>query len=298
MNNKFFKYAEIFVAVVQCNSITSAAESLKTSKSNVSQKLSDFETWLDLKLLSRTTRQMELTPAGKRVYQICRQSVEATTKAASEIGLKYVSGTQPNGRVTVSGSNIYLTSLLLPRLQLFLEQYPDVNPIFIGSDRKVDFAAEDVDIGIRIGPVLPGNYMATPIRPLKRILCASKDYFSTHDVPAHPRDLAHQSCILREQETPTWQFQNENEIYEHHIRAPKITVNTIELAHAAVKGGLGHCVLATFVVERDIAHQRICRILPDWEILPIPVTLLCKPSRLMRPQVSALHKFLVTEFGA
>ncbi|MEE9313176.1 MAG: LysR family transcriptional regulator [Rhizobiaceae bacterium] len=297
MNNKFFAHAEAFVTVVRCNSITLAASELKTTKSNISQRLADFEAHLDLKLLRRTTRKMELTPAGERLYQTCAKAVDATMIAAAEIGHEHQTNTQPAGRVTISGSSAYLTSIIIPIIRPFLQSYPDIEPIFIGSDRRVDFAAEDIDIGYRIGPVRTESFLATPAPPLERQLCASPEFLRMYELIKHPKDLALLPCIQREQEKPLWRFQRGEDTASHQITDPAITVNIVEMARAAVINGLGLCVLASAVIEQDIRDGQLQQVLPEWKISPIPVTLLCRQSRLIKPQVRALHKFLTSQLN-
>jgi len=295
MNNRFFAHAEVFVTVVRCKSMTAAAVELQTTKSNISQKLSDFEALLDLKLLHRTTRQMKLTPAGERLYQTCAKAVDATIVAAAEVGHTYKTIAHPAGKVTISGSSAYLTSTIIPIIRPFLQDYPEIKPVFIGSDRRVDFAVEDIDIGFRIGPVRTGNYLATPAPPLERILCASPQLLQTQNPIKHPKDLASMSCILREQEKPQWQFQRGKKTVKYQITTPALTVNIIEMARAAAINGLGFCVLASSVIEQDLHEGHLQHVLPEWKVSPIPVTLLCRHFRLQKPQVNALHKFLVSQ---
>jgi len=297
MNNKFFAYAEVFVAVARSNSITLAAQELKTTKSNVSQKLSDFEAQLDLKLMYRTTRRVKLTPAGARVFKVCSDAVDSTIKAAAELNLTYDLKARPGGKVTLSGSNTYLSKLVLPNVGDFLEEYPDIKLVLIGSDRKVDFAAEDVDLGIRIGPVVLDKTMSAPLQPLPRILCASPTFLASHKMLKHPDDLTGLAYIVREQEKSVWQLQNGKEIHHHHVTKPKITSNTIETAHAAAINGLGLCVLASIIVENDILENRLCRVLPEWDISPLRVTMLWRQSRILKPQVNLLHKHLIARLN-
>jgi len=59
----------MFVRVVEAGSITKAAEQLNIAKSAVSRRLKDLETRLGNQLISRTTRQSNLTEAGEQYYQ-------------------------------------------------------------------------------------------------------------------------------------------------------------------------------------------------------------------------------------
>lgn len=297
MNNKFFTYAEVFVAVARNSSITLAAQELQTTKSNISQKLSDFEAQLDLKLMHRTTRRVKLTPAGARVFKVCCDAVDKTLEAAAELNLNYVSQTRPSGKVTLSGSNTYLSRLVLPNVQDFLAKNPDIKLELIGSDRKVDFTEEDVDLGIRIGPVAPNRTVSTSLQPLTRILCASPSFLASQAGLQHPDDLAGLAYIAREQENPVWQLRNGAKTCEHHAASPRIRANTIEMAHAAAINGLGLCVLASIVIEDDIQQNRLCRVLPAWDISSIPVTLLWRQSRIIKPQVNLLRKHLIAKLS-
>ena len=59
----------MFVRIVEAGSITKAAEQLNIAKSAVSRRLKDLETRLGSQLISRTTRQSNLTQAGEQYYQ-------------------------------------------------------------------------------------------------------------------------------------------------------------------------------------------------------------------------------------
>ena len=293
MNNRFFNYAEVFVSVVNNRSVTSSARELKTTKSNVSQKLTEFEALLGQKLLIRTTRSIDITPAGKRIFAVCKDAVDQTSLAVAHLTSLSGIGEEPSGNVTVSGSNVYLTNYIIPLMDDFLTHHPKVKPIFIGNDRKVDFAAENVDLGFRIGEQASSEHFATVMNPLDRLLCANPKLFDAHNLPRHPRDLAKLPCILREQEKPTWKLSCDGKEEIVRVTAPHVLVNTIELALKAVVMGWGVALMTTLVAEEKLRAKNLIQILPDWTIEPIPVTMLTRSSRLHRPQVAALHNYLV-----
>ena len=62
---------EAFVAVVEAGSITQAAERLGIAKSAVSRRLSALEERLDVELIRRTTRRLNLTDTGRSFYERC-----------------------------------------------------------------------------------------------------------------------------------------------------------------------------------------------------------------------------------
>ncbi len=297
MNNKFFALAEVFVAVVRHNSITDAASTLQTSKSNVSQKISELESLLDVVLLNRTTRKMTLTPAGTRMFETCVAAVDVTANAAISVGLLADKASVPRGRVILSASNAYLTCLVLPGLSGMLRKFPQIRIVLVGSDRRVDFSSENVDLGIRIGRLDKGEYHTTALEPLKRIICASPNFLEKAGKLKHPRELKLAPCILREQESRDWSMMCDHKRHTHIVNDPVIEVNTIELAHAAARNGVGLALLSEVVVREDIKQGRLRQVLSKWTMEKIRVNLLYRQSRIGRPAVRQLYNHLVNNFG-
>jgi len=64
---------QIFAHISELGSITRAAESLKLSKSVVSQHLKILELELGVLLIKRSTRKHTLTSAGKNFYASCKE---------------------------------------------------------------------------------------------------------------------------------------------------------------------------------------------------------------------------------
>ncbi|MGB5517362.1 MAG: LysR family transcriptional regulator [Gammaproteobacteria bacterium] len=57
-----------FVTVVEAGSFNRAADQLEASAAAVSRRISSLESALGVKLLNRTTRQIDLTESGKQFY--------------------------------------------------------------------------------------------------------------------------------------------------------------------------------------------------------------------------------------
>ena len=71
----------IFAKVVEYQSFTKAATELQMDKSTVSNKLSQLESQLGVRLLNRSTRSVTLTEAGEGYYRYCRQIVDTALDA-------------------------------------------------------------------------------------------------------------------------------------------------------------------------------------------------------------------------
>lgn len=291
MNSIFYSQAEVFVEIVRQGSVTGAAKALRISKSNASQKLVDMEKSLDVVLFHRTTRSMRLTPAGQEIFDRCVKAVDSVAFARSEIGFAPATG-DLSGVVNIAGPNIYLTQFVLPNLEPFQKQFPDIKVNLIGSDQPVDQGVNNVDLRFRVGPKDSSGARVYPLKPLDRILCISSKFEAAIKNIEHPSKLEALPAVLRKQEPPVWKFQNAEHSYDYHIQSPRMIVNSYELCVQAVRSGLGMAVIARSVIEEDLVAGSLVELLPAWKLSTIPASLLVRYPRLRKPHVLATASFL------
>lgn len=144
----------VFVQVVECGSISKAADKLDVSKSVVSTALKQLEQELDTTLLKRTTRKQTLTSAGERFYTKCAQMSAIAESAWIEASSSLQ---EPKGRLTVTAPHALMKSIVLPSLAAKFKDHPQVSLNLIADDKHVDIIQEDVDLAIRIGSSKSSN---------------------------------------------------------------------------------------------------------------------------------------------
>lgn len=71
-----FKQMKYFIAVVETQSFTKAAEECYISQSAISQQIKALEDELKIKLLTRNKRSFTLTPAGEYFYEHCKNILD------------------------------------------------------------------------------------------------------------------------------------------------------------------------------------------------------------------------------
>jgi DNA-binding transcriptional LysR family regulator len=74
---------DTFIAVADCGSFTKASELLYISPTAVLKQMNSLESSLDLKLIERTPSGVQLTNAGKLIYQDAKFMIEYSRKAVS-----------------------------------------------------------------------------------------------------------------------------------------------------------------------------------------------------------------------
>src|SRR5687768_1728255 len=136
-----------FVVVAQEQSFTRAAAKLGVSQSGLSHAIRGLEERLRLRLLTRTTRSVSPTEAGERLLQALAPrfaEIEAELEALTELR------DRPAGTIRINAGEHAVKSLLWPKLQKFLPDYPDIKVEITTDSALQDIVAQRYDAGVRL----------------------------------------------------------------------------------------------------------------------------------------------------
>src|SRR3954471_2446187 len=137
-----------FAAVANTGSFSAAAQQLNCSKAAVSRQIARLESAIGLQLLTRTTRSVSLTPAGRELYGRCARIVDEVNETN-----QIMSGmmTTPRGDLKVNApvvSTLFRITEVVPR---FVKQYKDVRLHVNLSDNKADLLQGTFDAAFWVG---------------------------------------------------------------------------------------------------------------------------------------------------
>lgn len=270
----------MLLTAVDGGSLSAAARELKIPVSTLTRKVADLEEMLGTRLLIRTTRKLTLTDAGtsyvaaaRRILDLVReQEHEATGEFATARGELVVTAPVQLGRLHV-----------LPVINQFLAQYPDITVRLLLSDRNIDLIDSHADLAVRIGELPDSNMIATRIGSLRPIVCASPAFLTKHTPPREPDDLVQYSCVVfNSPYLSPWRFRlpTSNKMYMLEVK-PRLEVTSPDAAVSAAVDNAG----ITFVFEHDadeaIRNGQLEILLPKFEIEPVPVHLVHVSRNLM-----------------
>lgn len=119
---------ELFVEVAKTRSFSRAAIALGVPKSTLSRQVAELEQSVGLRLLSRTTRKVELTDAGRLYFERCQRIVAEAQIAHEE--LRNMVDT-PSGPLRVNMPADFGTDFLAECFMEFSQRYPDVTFFWI-----------------------------------------------------------------------------------------------------------------------------------------------------------------------
>lgn len=178
-------------------SFTKAAEELGVTPAAVSHQIRSLEEQLGLRLFWRTSRAMRLTNAGEELLRAVADALPGLSAAVERLR-----GSDGRRTLTVTASPSFAAKWLVPRLDRFRQDYPEVDVRIDVSERLADFAREDADIGVRFGNgAYPGLRADRLFEETVFPVCSPKLVTGARPLK-HPRDLRHHTLIHSE-----WQAQ-------------------------------------------------------------------------------------------
>ncbi|QJQ95133.1 MULTISPECIES: LysR family transcriptional regulator [Halomonadaceae] len=183
---------QAFVTVVDCGSITGAAERLGITVSGVSRALNRLERKLGATLLRRTTRRLELTEEGETFLGHCRHILSAVEMAEESILDRH---DQPQGRLRINAAPSFMQFVIAPVIGEFRALYPGITLELDTHDRFVDLLEQRVDLAIRIGELEDSSLHARPLGQSPLRILASPRYLECHGVPHSVEALGHHSLL-------------------------------------------------------------------------------------------------------
>jgi DNA-binding transcriptional LysR family regulator len=268
-----------FAVVARERSFTKAAAQLGVSASALSQSIRHLEETLGLRLLTRTTRSVSVTEAGRRLLDTVGPRFD---DIHAELAQLSALRDRPAGTVRITASEYAAEQVLWPRLVPVLRDYPEINLELSIDHGFRDIAAEGFDAGVRLGESVDKDMVAVRIAPDGRLVAvATPEYFSQTPPPQSPKDLTAHRCINLRMVTSgglyAWEFHKNGEDVRVRVTG-QVTFNSINACLQAVLDGFGIGFLPESAVKLHLKAGRLQLVLDDWS-QPIPGLHLYYPSR-------------------
>jgi DNA-binding transcriptional LysR family regulator len=285
-----------FAKAGSLGSFSAAARALSVSPSAVSKTIQRLEQQLGLKLFSRTTRSLTLTPEGRDLYgRALRllQEAEGIEQAAA------AARSEPAGTLRVTAPLPIGVHLLAPALPRFRERYPKVHVDLRLGDRYVNLIEEGIDIALRVGDLVDSRLVARRLGTHRICAFASPDYLARRGVPVHPNELQQHECVNFTYQSSgqplQWPFQIGERLLEIAPSAG-ITVDVSDAVASVLVAGGGVGMSPTYVAAPLVARGLLVPVLHEYAVDRAPITALWPESRRGSPNVKVFLGFLADVF--
>lgn len=255
----------VFLTVAHERSFTRAAAKLGMSQSSLSHIVRDLEARLGIRLLTRTTRSVSPTEAGERLINSVGPRLD---EVESELSAVAALRDKPSGTIRITATDFATDAILMPKLDRFLRDYPDIKVEIITDYGLRDIVAERYDAGVRSGEQVAKDMIAVRIGPdMRMAVVGAAAYFKNRPEPKRPQDLITHNCInLR---LPThgglyaWEFEKGKRELRVRVEG-QLTFNGTPQMLLAALSGFGLAYVPEELAQPHIAKGRLKRVLEDW----------------------------------
>lgn len=282
------------VTVAETGSFARAADATGLTPSGVSRAVARLEARLGIRLFDRNARATTLTEAGQRlladVSPLLTGIAEAADSARGE-------SSTVAGRLRLNCDPWFASILLAPRLNAFMQTYPQLTLDLVVRDRLGDLISEGFDAAVRFGEPEASGLITRKLLETRILTCASPFYIERHGKPKHPSELAgegHACLLFRDPATGRpfdWEFHRAGEVLPVNVRG-RLILNDAATAIAACVAGLGIAQPMALGTDAMLRDGRLVELFPDWngEVFPLHIY---HPSRHLPPaKVRAFLRFV------
>lgn len=281
---------ENFVAVVDAGSFSAAARLLGIGQPAVSKTIAQLEQQLGVRLLLRSSRRLTATEAGLRFYERARRAVAEAD--AAELAARGA-GASLSGLLRICAGVTFARLHILPHLQLFLDQHPEVSIDVVLDDRHIDMLEHGIDVALRMGGLNDSGMTARRIAQARRVVLGTPAYFARAGVPASPADLAlHRAIVYAQPGGGTaWTFTYGGEEASVALTG-KLRVNAAEGVRAAVLAGMGLTIVSEWMFSPELRDGQVCSVLDDWRLPMVDLWAVYPGGRMASAKARAFIEFV------
>ena len=285
----------MFVRVVEAGSITKAAEQLNIAKSAVSRRLKELETRLGSQLISRTTRQSNLTQAGEQYYQKVHHILSEVDALNEE-----TSGTPTRieGTLKMTAPLSFGLMHLNDVIDEYANQHPELKFELDFSDRHTDLIEEGFELAIRIRELQDSSYQAKRLALIRYALCASPEYLESMGTPKTFDDLSeHEFLQYGMSKSSTIELIDEQGKKHQVAVNGKIKANNGDFLREMAVKGHGIAFLPTFITYQALISGELVPILQQYQLPTLNAYAVYPKNRFLSQRCRYLIDFIAERFG-
>jgi len=255
---------ESFVRVAESGSFAEAARQLRISRSVMTLRIQQLETFVGAPLFNRNTRSVKLTDLGQTFLRDCAELVGRTNEVVDQ--MREV-GTSPAGRLRIHALPGFVLGHLAKILQRFQQRYPQIVLDMLVNDAAIDPVKEGFDCALQIFPPRSEELISRKLFPVRRVLCATPEYLRRNGTVRGPRDLLghrlgwYSGYPTRERLA----FHGPTEVVQLELK-PVLLTNSVHLLREYALEHAGVVCLPTLVAADAVTSGQLRIVLPEFQL--------------------------------
>jgi DNA-binding transcriptional LysR family regulator len=286
-----------FIAVVDAGSFSGGGQAIGLTRSAVGKAVTRLETRLGVRLLYRTTRKMSVTDDGRVFYEHCSRVVSLLEETEASVGQK---SAIPTGLLRLTVPEGFGRTHVLPSLQRYMEEWPDLQVDVNFSDRIADMVEDGFDLAVRIGTSgTDTRLISRVVAEHKSIICASPAYLDRRGRAEIPDDLASHDCLSFKSGSSKqpWRLREIDGTWSTVGGRGRLRLDSGEAIRDAAIAGMGVAYLPSFLVKEAIADRRLEPVLTAFETQTIPIIVVYPSKRYLSAKVRRFIDLMADEWA-
>ncbi|MDC0609163.1 LysR substrate-binding domain-containing protein [Vibrio sp.] len=249
-----------FVHVAQYSSFSQASRAMHLTTGAISQQLLQLEETLGFSLFERHSRGVNLTPQGQVLVSVAEKSFEDLEKTIDMLSSQ---GIRKEVKLKLTPS--FAFKWLVPRLESFYRDYPDIQIQTFAEGALVDSDRRDYDLAIDYGPIpyrrayaelLFEEYLVPVMSPgylAKHTWMLDSSLVSEWDKVVFLHDAMPWANAPRDFEWLYWSSEMRMDIPAHQGHF----FNRTDMAMSAAEAGLGIAMARKALIANELESQRL-----------------------------------------
>lgn len=284
----------LLVEIIDSGNLSQAARKLKMTRANVSYHLTQLEKAAGVQLVKRTTRRVEPTEIGMRLYEHGRNihnEMLAAREAITALGQSL------QGRVGISVPSGYGQIVMSEWLIEFKRLYPGI-VLDVLFENRADNLRDDMDIIIRVIQEPPLSLVARSLGTVRYLACASREYAQAHGLPQTLHELRASPLITagvtgRQLRLAAYLGTERHEV----MLEPTMISEHFPFLREGILAGLGVGLVPDYVVQDKLATGEVLTTLDEYRlsIFGTHMYLLYLPNRHQTKAVRTCIDFLLAK---
>lgn len=190
-----------FEAAAKTLNFTEAGRLLNVTQPAVSKSIGLLEKTLSTKLFTRHKATITLTPAGEKLYRAISLAFGSVEDVIDQISVK----DRSNNNLTLSISTAFAAHWLIPQLDAFRRDLPEISLHFQLAAGEVSGAVAPCDLGLRLETKIDSNDHVVKFCPEQLIAVASPDYLERNGMLDQGKPGAKHSIVTLSEARITWE---------------------------------------------------------------------------------------------
>ena len=248
-----YELYKVFYYVASSLSFSEASKKLYISQSAVSQSIKTLEKKLGQSLFIRSTKKVQLTPAGSMLLKHIEPAMNLISRGESQL---LDSGALGLGQLHIGASDTICRYFLVPYLKEFHKKFPNVpikvtNATSIQCVELLDQRKVDVIVTNFPNTHLNHEHIQKTIANFHDVFVANPSYFDLKEKSISFEELKQYPIMMLSRQSTTSEFLH-NLFIQHQLElVPEIELNSNDLLIDLARIGLGIAFVPDYCVNNN-----------------------------------------------